>query len=297
MEAVAKVFPEDAEGEATHAAEALMLSSLGAHRSIVRFLGATARAPRMLVLQWAAGGSLHDDVHNAGRAVGTGGDVGVGRDERIDARRAPAVPAAQPARSRWARDVRRALNVCAALEHMHSLQPPVLHRDVKASNVLLSAADPATGRAAPAASALLCDFGSACVLPANESDSLGIGTPGWMAPELLGADGAVHCGCAADVYSFGALLYELAAGALPYANLAEAEMMRAAASGTSPLDHAPLPADTPAPLSALMRDCLAFDARERPDARRVSERLAELLAELLGEGREGEREGLSCATA
>lgn len=157
-----------------------------------------------------------------------------------------------------------------------------------------SAGEGGAGGGAPRFSAALCDFGSACALPAEPSDSLGVGTPGWMAPELLGAAGTTHAGCACDVYSLGSLLYELTTGRLPYANLAcEGEMMQQAAAGRTPIDDAPLPADTPPPLAALMRDCLELDARRRPHARLVCERLARLLADLcdLGEERRGSAPG------
>jgi len=57
-------------------------------------------------------------------------------------------------------------------------------------------------------------------------------------------------------------------------------MMRAAAAGHTPMDDAPLPENTPPQLAALMRECLAFDARERSSACAVAERLASLLGEL-----------------
>jgi len=46
------------------------------------------------------------------------------------------------------------------------------------------------------------------------------------------------------------------------------------------MDDAPLPENTPPQLAALMRECLAFDARERSSACAVAERLASLLGEL-----------------
>lgn len=250
-DAIAKLFPETAEGEATHAVEAAMLSSLGAHASIVPFLGATTgRGPRMVLLKRADGGSLHDAIYNGGATGPSAGGYALG----------------------WPCVVRWALDISRALAHLHARR--VLHRDVKASNVLLHRDGSELSFAA-----VLCDFGSACELPADPSESLGIGTPGWMAPELLAAAGSTHDGCACDVYSLGSLLYELAARRLPYANLAcEGEMMKLAATGRTPIDDAPLPADTPPPLAALMRECLEFDARRRPDAERICERLAVLLA-------------------
>jgi serine/threonine protein kinase len=272
-EVVAKVFGETSGEAAAHAAEARLLLAAGPHPNIVRLLGATAHPPRLLLHARAGGGSLHDRLHNGQPTTGV---------------------------RRWAEAFAWGRDVASALSHLHSLRPPLVHRDVKAANVLLDLPAEADGGGARAGTraagctavaeptrtgslgrARLCDFGSGAALPANPSDSLGVGTPGWMAPELLGADGAVHAGCACDVFSLGCLLFELASRTLPFAALGEAEMMAAAAAGRTPLDEAPLLADTPARLVTLIRECLAFDAYARPHAAVVAERLERMRAEQL----------------
>jgi serine/threonine protein kinase len=97
----------------------------------------------------------------------------------------------------------------------------ILHRDLKPSNILLASAhypEP-----------LVCDFGLAGRL-GGESDAPGVaGTPPYMAPEQ--AEGRALTP-AADVWSLGAVLYELLTGRPPFVDAGgrlDAERKRSAA--------------------------------------------------------------------
>ena len=94
--------------------------------------------------------------------------------------------------------------IAAGLEYLHTgLGSCILHRDVKAENVLL------TDELEP----VLCDFGLARLISHNQEVTLtAVGTPGYVAPELVytgrGTDKA-------DVYSFGVLSLVVACGRRP----------------------------------------------------------------------------------
>ena len=87
--------------------------------------------------------------------------------------------------------------VCAALHYAHS--QGVVHCDIKPGNILLDN----NGRI------LLTDFGIARTLDAATSTMVGIGTPAYMAPELIkGLDPTPQT----DIYALGIVLYEMATG-------------------------------------------------------------------------------------
>jgi serine/threonine protein kinase len=102
--------------------------------------------------------------------------------------------------------------VCDALAYMHSLNPPVLHRDIKPGNVKIT----------PQGKIFLVDFGLAKVV---QSTSLATTTgaramtPGYSPPEQYGT---AHTDARTDIYSLGATLYSALTDALPEDGLARA---------------------------------------------------------------------------
>jgi ABC-type oligopeptide transport system substrate-binding subunit len=98
--------------------------------------------------------------------------------------------------------VRIASQICMALEHAH--ERDIVHRDLKPENVLIDSEG----------NAKLMDFGIARSMASRMTQEGRIeGTVFYMAPEL--ALGKEYDG-RADLYALGVMLYELAAGELPF---------------------------------------------------------------------------------
>lgn len=94
--------------------------------------------------------------------------------------------------------------IADALAYAHELE--IIHRDVKPSNILITASG------AP----MLSDFGIAKLLeqsdPGMTDTGMGVGTPDYMSPEQW--QGKVCKAC--DQYSLGVIFYELVTGSKPY---------------------------------------------------------------------------------
>ncbi|GAX78593.1 hypothetical protein CEUSTIGMA_g6032.t1 [Chlamydomonas eustigma] len=101
-----------------------------------------------------------------------------------------------------------------AVDYMHKNQ--VAHRDIKLDNTLLSPPYPPYQHNPPYIK--LCDFGFAREWGANAHFSTVIGTPDYMAPQVLQADGAKiqYDGAKADVWAMGVLLCVMLIGKFPF---------------------------------------------------------------------------------
>ncbi len=107
------------------------------------------------------------------------------------------------------------IEVCQAVQHAH--QKGIIHRDIKPSNVLVTEVD---GKPTPK----VIDFGIAKATQQRLTERTFftekgqfIGTPGYMSPEQAEMTG-VDIDTRSDVYSLGALLYELLIGVPPFEN-------------------------------------------------------------------------------
>ncbi|KAK1946514.1 putative serine/threonine-protein kinase drkA [Phytophthora citrophthora] len=101
--------------------------------------------------------------------------------------------------------VKIALHIAHALTYLHSLEPPVIHRNLKSKNVLLTYE----------LDAKVTDFG----ISREQMDSTmtaGVGSALWMAPEVIMGHRYDE---KADVFSFGVVLSELDVHSLPYSHI------------------------------------------------------------------------------
>lgn len=173
--AVKKLQSEGIEGEREFRAEMELLSGNGLgwpHPNLVTLYGWCLNgSEKLLVYEYMEGGSLEDRITDR---------VGLN----------------------WSRRLEVAVDVARALMFLHhECYPSIVHRDVKASNVLLDR----SGRAR------VTDFGLARVVDAGGShvSTMVAGTVGYVAPEYGQTWQATTKG---DVYSFGVLAMELATG-------------------------------------------------------------------------------------
>lgn len=100
----------------------------------------------------------------------------------------------------------------------------MIHRDIKGANILTTKDGVVK----------LADFGVATKLNDAEKNNSGLGTPYWMAPEVIEMSGQVTQAC--DIWSLGCTIMELMTGNPPYSNLLPVPaMIKIAQEGIPPL--------------------------------------------------------------
>lgn len=105
--------------------------------------------------------------------------------------------------------------VCRVLDYLHQVQPAVIFRDLKPSNIMLSRAGLGDGEEGRVK---LIDFGISKIFDAVQGTHTiikGAGTPGFAPPEQYGAQGRMRTDTRSDIYSLGATMYALLTGQVP----------------------------------------------------------------------------------
>lgn len=99
-----------------------------------------------------------------------------------------------------------AIQLCEAFQYLHTREQPIIYRDMKPGNVMLS----------PEGNIKIIDFGIARKYKEeNIEDTTCLGTKGYAAPEQFGGQGQTDA--RTDIYCLGATLYHLITGKNPSA--------------------------------------------------------------------------------
>jgi serine/threonine protein kinase len=139
-----------------------------------------------------------------------------------------------------------AFDVARGMQFLHSRQ--IAHRDMKSLNVLLDAHSRIR----------ICNFGFSRHTSEGEMTQ-NIGTPHWMAPELMVRN--ANYSSKVDVYAYGIVLWELATAQTPFNGLQASEIIRE----VSQHDLRPnLPTDVNPGMRDLITQCWDRDPDVRP---------------------------------
>ncbi|CAN6992766.1 unnamed protein product [Brassica rapa subsp. trilocularis] len=161
----------------------------------------------------------------------------------------------------WRRRIRMALDIACGMNYLHCCSPPIIHRDLKSSNLLVDRN----------CTVKVADFGLSCIKHETYlATKSGRGTPQWMAPEVLRNESANE---KSDIYSFGVVLWELATGKIPWETLNSMQVIGAVGFMNQRLE---IPKDIDPLWISLMESCWHSDTTLRPTFQVLMERLRDL---------------------
>lgn len=199
----------------------------------------------------------------------------------------------------WTLRVNLCRDVANGMCFLHTATPPVLHRDLKSANVLLTRAMEAkvTARAVATGFAIiflrlpipnqLSDFGTAVIQgPLNAGRS--VTNPRWLAPEVLLEQ---QYGAPSDVYGFAICMWEVATRQIPFSHKPAYNWSHNVEDDVCRGVRPPTPDNTPAQFVELMTQCWAHDPSLRPTFDAVSKKLLGLdMSDVLMDLRAAKRE-------
>jgi serine/threonine protein kinase len=167
------------EKENAFQSELSFLSRLN-HKHLVSLVGfCVENDERLLVYEYMKNGALHDHLHP--------------KNSDFES----------PVISSWKMRIKILLDASRGIEYLHNYAvPPIIHRDIKSSNILLDANWVAR----------VSDFGLSLMGPENKEDHLetkAAGTVGYMDPEYYGSNQVT---VKSDVYGFGVVVLEILTG-------------------------------------------------------------------------------------
>ncbi|KAJ1326312.1 cell division control protein CDC15 [Microdochium nivale] len=140
------------------------------------------------------------------------------------------------------------------LQGLHYLHDQgVIHRDIKGANILTTK----DGKVK------LADFGvSTSTLAGPDKEAQVVGTPYWMAPEIIELSGATP---ASDIWSLGCTVIELLQGKPPYHHLQAMPALFAIVND----DHPPLPEGVSSAARDFLMQCFQKDPNLRVSAKKL----------------------------
>ncbi|XP_062429670.1 mitogen-activated protein kinase kinase kinase 21 [Rhea pennata] len=243
-EVAVKAARQDPDEDITATAESVRrearLFSMLRHPNIIALHGVCLREPNLcLVMEFARGGSLNRAL---AAAAARGG------------RRIPPHILVN-----WA------VQIARGMLYLHDEAiVPILHRDLKSSNVLLLEKmehDDICNKTLK-----ITDFGLAREWHRTTKMSAA-GTYAWMAPEVIKSS---LFSKGSDIWSYGVLLWELLTGEVPYRGIDGLAVAYGVAVNKLTL---PIPSTCPEPFAKLMKECWEQDPHIRPSFALILEQL------------------------
>lgn len=160
------------------------------------------------------------------------------------------------------------LDIAQGVVFLH--QHKIVHRDLKSDNIFMM-----LNERKDIHHLAIADFDTAQKVSTAGGATTCIGTPAWMAPEVMNARPDTEYSFPVDIYSFGMVLYELLTLRMPYEDTPPFQVAALVIQGKKPV--LPELNETYAGLVNLYERCTQFLPKDRPTAVELKEILTSLL--------------------
>ncbi|KAL2238184.1 serine/threonine-protein kinase EDR1 isoform X1 [Sesamum indicum] len=203
------------------------------HPNVLLFMGAVCTEEKLaMVTEYLTRGSLFKTLHR--------------NNQSLDVKR----------RLKMALDVARGMN------YLHHRNPPIVHRDLKSSNLLVD----------KSWTVKVGDFGLSKLKDSTFLTARsGRGTPQWMAPEVLRNEPSTE---KSDVFSYGVILWELMTVRIPWSNLNSLQVVGIVGFMDRRLD---IPDNMDHQISSIISDCWQSNPEDRPSFEDIIRRMTDLV--------------------
>ena len=163
------------------------------------------------------------------------------------------------------------LQIAIGMNYLHTNNPPILHRDLKSLNILLTND---IKKSNDITDIKIADLGLSVVNEKKNLSNERVGTCHWMAPEVINCQ---RYTTKSDVYSFGIIIWEVCTREMPYDNINNREtiLYRVSVNRERP-NIKRMPNDTPEKLKELMEQCLEHEPNKRPSFENIIKIIKEI---------------------
>ena len=162
------------------------------------------------------------------------------------------------------------LQIAIGMNYLHTNNPPVLHRDLKSLNILLT---DKIEKSSDTTDIKISDFGlsrlyqKSCILTGH------LGTCYWMAPEIIVNK---RYSTKVDVYSYGIIIWEVCTRKTPYSCMSQQQVQFYVSVKKGRPNLKIIPSNTPPKIIQLMQMCWDHEPNNRPSFEYIVEFLRNL---------------------
>jgi len=168
-----------------------------------------------------------------------------------------------------------AFDIVNGLQTLHKHK--FMHRDLKSDNIFVD-----LDSRGQVQLLIIGDFDTAKKISRKNTAKTILGTPAFMAPEVFSSKALGGYDYAADIWSFGMVLYELLSLERPYAEHSRLDVPDIISKGQRPLQGLNELSKEYAPLIKIYLECTSLGPEARPSATTLQDHLIELVSQYRG---------------